>query len=1189
MSRYDIKASTELMQNYLQSDIMDPTQERFRAVESGGGTALLFSVGTDGSLHLTAEQPGDSANREGWHRFDLSAGTAPEGFSPGGAHCHKFDVARCADGSLRMAMVLKDRNNEDAAHALYLAVTAPHTEHEWFKSPVWVRHDYDGEAARPQLKIVNVFLGDADHDYALVDVNDAPNHPTNIARYFVEPNRREGDPAWRPHDLDAEIQADSYTTCVGRRKKTNDDDEKLDGIYTAGHIGDAAQILYAPLHGRKGRAGLSSALYLPGKLKPDAIASCRNTDNTSDLYVAAAGALYYFESGNQDENAVAVRVITGNSRLAGVQHLFASQADDSVVVWGLNADKEIFYVTCPLDKRTHPSAWSNALPIMSGVQHVAPFVNRTNSANTFFAHLAGEKLKVAVRKIDAKAPGSRTWSQRDIHLSPPDRKKKQKARSFRSYTTRVQVTGPDKRPAGGRLVSIAAPNGVTSVYINHLYYVVGATPIHVKTDPLGSLTIVEAVSRLDGTHFDLSAVDGEGSFKTNPMEDAPNVKRKLQQLQNGGLGDAYIHYQDKTIKPRKLVKSGASAGDVTAAQRNIDNLWSTYHHLQTTSSQLRSTGKAPAPMPAERSPEYKALVGERTPTAVDAGDLLSVLEAKHAQHVAARAQGATALSGWSDFWEAIVEFFEGVWNFVVKIGEEIFTFVFEFVEQVFAAFKYVFNKVVETIDDLIEFAQFLFDSDDIKRTKDVMKNVIVAAFRDRVAAIEGAKKDIDKKLSELEEDVKGWAKIDWGKTLGDAGKAPLDGETAPSPADGPPEWLLAHHFQANVEYGTPVGANKLPDDSSAPVSILQKALQTEERALQNAFSELEKLAKDLPTLTLADAAKRLAGIAALLGLETAKTVVDAVLDGLVQSAEAAITALDQDIYIPIVSDILEFLGFPDFSVLDVICYVGAVPATIAFKAATGKPPFPEGPTTTLLMTETDFQKILAGFSGSGPARNLASSTPPELVDANADVYLAFRFLSGLFAAVSTVAAVPDTIAPDVPVAPAAFDCWKLAIVGLNTAAGMSHVICTYFPPLNPRLLTSSEAWFNQFVAILRLCVLAVLGGLATFGKVSKTVTTGVDAIFVVVQLFATIINFADVNNAPNSDSKELATVDEIGVFAALTSRLCRSVAAWIPDPDTKLILAGGMVAFGLTFAATQFYEFHIVLQIKKSKSATNAA
>lgn len=82
------------------------------------------------------------------------------------------------------------------------------------------------------------------------------------------------------------------------------------------------------------------------------------------------------------------------------------------------------------------------------------------------------------------------------------------------------------------------------------------------------------------------------------------------------------------------------------------------------------------------------------------------------------------------------------------------------------------------------------------------------------------------------------------------------------------------------------------------------------------------------------------------------------------------------------SDILNAIGIADFSLLDALCWVTAVPVTIAYKIATAiegdaRAPFPEGPEATFLATVTDFESLQAAFAprarGVGVASAVAAS------------------------------------------------------------------------------------------------------------------------------------------------------------------------------------------------------------------------
>ena len=325
----------------------------------------------------------------------------------------------------------------------------------------------------------------ADAEYIVVDVLRDPSSPEPlIFRYYIDVNKT-GGYAWHPHDLAIDLEAGKYSSCLGRRSG-----QYVDGLYTIGQVGGSAQFMYQPLYNvfNPNVPASPSLFRLPGGGIPDAIAACRNADNSSDLYATAGGTLYYLGSHNQANGATAVAVLS-SPRFNGVRSLFAAASGNSVMVWGLNGNDEIFYATCALSQVTAGAlAWNVPLPILTGAEQVAPYLDRANSANTFFAHTGQNQLVKAV-----KSPDTSMWTFRNITLDPPA--STMPAQSFSSYTTRVQLTSTATgQPAAGVPVSISATN-VASVRINYLYYVIGPAAIQVSTDPLGVVTIVEPLQR----------------------------------------------------------------------------------------------------------------------------------------------------------------------------------------------------------------------------------------------------------------------------------------------------------------------------------------------------------------------------------------------------------------------------------------------------------------------------------------------------------------------------------------------------------------------------------------------------------------------------------------------------------------------------------------------------------------------
>jgi hypothetical protein len=82
--------------------------------------------------------------------------------------------------------------------------------------------------------------------------------------------------------------------------------------------------------------------------------------------------------------------------------------------------------------------------------------------------------------------------------------------------------------------------------------------------------------------------------------------------------------------------------------------------------------------------------------------------------------------------------------------------------------------------------------------------------------------------------------------------------------------------------------------------------------------------------------------------------------------ETVVELLDTPIHIPVLSDILNEFGVPDFSFLDIACWIASVPANLLYKAVHGVTPFPDDAHTTFLIDTKDYATLLAAFQNPGP-------------------------------------------------------------------------------------------------------------------------------------------------------------------------------------------------------------------------------
>ncbi|MBK8458924.1 MAG: hypothetical protein IPL43_00815 [Micropruina sp.] len=645
-------------------------------------------------------------------------------------------------------------------------------------------------------------------------VRDPGSNTHEITRYYID-SAKAGGKAWHQHDVPVDIEAGSYASVLGRKS-----DATIDGVYVSGEIDGKPQIIYTPLFNdlRPDRNPLTDYLALTkaGDQRADAIAACRNPDASSDLYAAAAGVLYRFASSNQGNGSVAT-VATSNSLFTGVRDLFAFALDDVVTVWGRNAENETFYTSCPRAKVDDPAAWSLALPILAGVEQVSPFINRANSANTLLAHTGEGSLKMGV-----KSPGTGSWTWRDVTLPPADTKVP--ARSFNSYTTTAHVKDANNKPAAGAKIALSSPT-VTSVYINHLYYLVGPTPIHVATDAVGTLTIVEAVPRLTGAQWQMAVVDDPSSATAvNPMHKAFKKATDLQSTK--ALRDASIptYVNGQLVTPRKLVRDGVDDGTLGQVA-----------HLNMQCAAVYADPKkppSPAHLKAMAAVGASFVVPADAPK-VDSGDLFQYLETRPTQlraraHAAAESLAEEQLGAQETFWEMLVRWFEDAWEFVVKIGEAIYRCVLSVIEDVVSAVRWVFDKIVAAIEDLIEFLQYLFEWDDFKRTKDVLQNLTEVFLNHEVDQITVMRKEFDQAIDSIVAAIDAWSGVKDFSKVGPAAEGQMSSQGSASGPDAP-GGLLSHHLQGNIHGASPNSDPSGPPPSASLISVVEQALKDEER------------------------------------------------------------------------------------------------------------------------------------------------------------------------------------------------------------------------------------------------------------------------------------------------------------------------------------------------------------------------
>ena len=1104
MSKYTVTTSAELMENYIQADFLLP-QDKFIALQTNAGASLLFSIGTGGVFYLTMESPGETS---GWRQVNLGAAQIKADFG-GKATVKTFGAAQAVASQsggatqIHLGMVINDGTSDH----LYLSLNNSDSDLAWIDQPAWTKAPFnavDGTGAPitppSPFQIANVLLSEAsDGEYIVVDIVRNPGQAAEfITRFYIDTTNPSA-PKWMPHDLAIDVRTVSDDSCLGRTARAGG----VDGIYTKGFVGQSAQFVYTPLYNAidPTMPPLPSRLHLPGQLIPDAIAAARNADNTSDLYAAAQGSLYWFASGNQRNDAVAIKVAT-SPLLAAVRSLYAYTADGAVTVWGLNGNDQVFYLTCPIGKQQTAGAWNVPLTILTDVDAISPFIDRNYNANTFFAHSGTGLVKVV------KSPTTGLWSSRQITLPPAATT--QAATAIHSYTTHIQVTDANGQSAPNVPVTLTATN-VTSVYVNHLYYLIGPSPIQLTTDAFGTITIVELTSSLTATRYQVS-VASQNQIPINTMDTA--WQRNSKYTTTESLQAAKIVNRDGTT--RDFVPTGTSPQALQSVAASNQALNLAYANLSSS--------------PAPPAPGLRALAVPRAVTLetgdaldgvlVDLGDLLSWL-----------ASGIDALV------EVFKDVANDIWYVIVTIGDAVYHAVLDCVEAVVAAATWIYNAIKIAVEDVIKFLEFLFGWQDILTTHKVLKNVFLCVAQSAVDGIETAKTAVHTVSADLQAQINAWAGLpDFNQTA----SATVAANPPPNGQNSAPANLGVHHFQ---------GSAASASSSLSPVSPAEQILNDLVNLMEQEGDTLAAAANavktqiidQFSTLSATDIIKKLVAIVADTVIQSTENVLETALDVFAQLVQGAIDLLTAKLDIPVLSWLYHELTGEDLSFLDVICLIAAIPVTIVYKAATlaatqtEKAPFPEGdPFTNGLLAAKNWSQIQAQFyvtpkavhaASAGRALAVAAATP--VLDE--DRLKVFSFTTGIISCVGTVVvAVVTTVQRGISTV---FD--KTYLKTLSTI-GCVGTLAYLSPNYSALINVETNTWYADFTfGITSIGILKSMASIPAAAYESDNAKLGlsfIQSFAIMVRLVPTIANIVYHKDEWDTTYKSLIP-EAIGNFA----------------------------------------------------------
>ena len=939
VSDLKLSISSEMMQAFQPGDIMKPHTD-FQAIQSTNGLALLFSISTDNQFYLTAQK---QKHATGWHRINLLEILA-ETFDLKEVKASHFAVNEL-NGKIDIALGLLVEGNAQ------LYVSRGHTQIDSIiEGASWSPQPFDDpEHLDAVLRFEQLYVSQRyGQSYVAADV--LHDDDEVVKRYYIDEYKKAGQ-AWNRLVLGIDLEKGLQST-LGRLSR-----QPIDGMFILGKNGQETELIYTQLQNWfDPKYGAPDVTPLKAPEGATALAACPNHNDAdaTHLFVAAEGFLYFYPSdtagiGNERPSGLLVHE---HPLFNQVSRLFAFTHQGHYVVWGLNVSKEIFYLKVAADKVTSPESWSYPVVIARGVKQVTPFVNKKDGGNTFFAHIGTSELLMSVQSGE-----NHTWKNHKILLEAPDGQTPP-TQNFAAWHTRIQMSSEENPQLEGVEVALTSTNRC-QVLINNVAYVLSDEPLLVKPDVTGGITIIEKTESLAGAVIQYT-VEGQAPVSFDPT--AGPLDKIYELNTTDGLKGAQIKYNNinKDQFPDKhLILNTTKAEDQQAVVDSLKQMQEASRQVPQDGSKLTHSEDFTTAAKRIHQDHVVAFFQNHHATVASQitleGEFFSIggaIEAlagdvfRFAKHTV------------EDIVSIVAKVERGIWHMVIQIGETVFQVALDSLEVIAQAIEVVFKAIDTLVKDLIDFIRFLFDIEAFMRTRDVMNRIINLGMMTATSNIDLIKKDVDDFLEKLKKKDEAWAGLnasdDWSDEVAESNHHL--------------GWFMAFADLTKILTGpgmfffntviNNIVQVKVPDISALtdqqfneiknPLNTLFEAFTDTGSILFHALVELKRELLDdfkFMHMSLSEIIKKIIGIAVETGIDLAENYLDAILEIFKSLSLLALEGLNAEVYFPIITDVLKWFGVKDglsFSLLDVFCLVGAVPANLAYVISKkGPEPFPK--------------------------------------------------------------------------------------------------------------------------------------------------------------------------------------------------------------------------------------------------------
>ncbi|KAJ8059437.1 hypothetical protein OCU04_011101 [Sclerotinia nivalis] len=680
---------------------------------------------------------------------------------------------------------------------------------------------------------------------------------------------------------------------------------------------------------------IKGQLEIPSGMNGKALTTAYNGDGYTNLLVGGQG---LFHCGAYDLlSGGKMSCITKQGVFSDLQAVHSVQTEDKWTIWGNHSTGSVGYVSLDLDNPTPLANPVTVLPTKQGGR-ISPFISAVTGRQEFMVvNNDGQLVRL---HQDTNYTG--IW--KTVPYFVPSLEKVLSYDAFMVHCTLLDAKGVI---LVGKQVSMKASGSVSARVKGRPIDLDPEQGVSVMTDARGNVEFLVSRHELSSFTYSFSDITGNNYFRGQTQYIYPDdrIYDKFADIKTGN-----------DLKNTRL-PSGKRLVDPSTDQKTLDNVAAAVQHLRSTRKDMKDNPSQTVAISERKSRTPPKLVHRSQ--LVCGSNLDKVLS-----------NTDSIIDTLWDSWNGLVNSVEkivtwaiqqyeegGIFYLIFEIGEQLYRWEISVIAHIGKALWSLWKKILEGIELLLEFIEFLFEWKDIQATHKSLTHIMNNGLNLAINSVSKIQRKAGDLFDDLENEIRNLKPVKDSTPLNhkESGKASDEGSDLRKNAS-------FNYMFHQVQYGGAADSSTIGDTITGDPAIdtfienvLKPTAKSVEDSIQTLGIDLKNLwqSKD-SNITVGDITGTI-GVDLLVGLiDVLKTIITGGLSFTTTALQSLSNVLNFEINIPVISWLYEtyISGGTKLTILDALCIILAIPVTIGYKLLHNAAP-PD-------LASLDLESILSG-------------------------------------------------------------------------------------------------------------------------------------------------------------------------------------------------------------------------------------